>query len=50
MYGELQEPLPFSAYLDAASGDVGKLLILVGWTVATIIGAMVAIRRHLTGD
>jgi hypothetical protein len=50
MYGKLQEPLPFSAYLDAAAGDVQKLLILLGWTAATIIGAAVAIRRDLTGD
>jgi len=29
---------------------VQKLLILLGWTAATIIGAAVAIRRDLTGD
>ena len=50
MYGKLQEPLPFSAYLDAASGDPQKLLILLGWTLATIIGAGWAIRRDLNGD
>jgi len=50
MYGKLQEPLPFSAYLDAASGDVHKLLILVGWTVAVVVGAAFAVRRDLNGD
>jgi len=50
MYGKLQEPLPFSAYLDAASGDVQKLVILLGWTGATIIGAGFAVRRDLNGD
>jgi hypothetical protein len=50
MYGKLQEPLPFSAYLDAASGDMRKLVLLLGWTLATIVGAAFAIRRDLTGD
>ena len=50
MYGKLQEPLPFSAYLDAASGDMRKLVLLIGWTLATIAGAAFAIRRDLNGD
>jgi len=50
MYGKLQQPLPFSAYLDAASGDVHKLVILLGWTGATVVGAIIAIRRDLNGD
>ncbi|AGZ41358.1 hypothetical protein [Actinoplanes friuliensis] len=50
MYGKMQEPLPFSAYLDAATGDVKKLLILLGWTLATIVGAAFAIRRDLNSD
>jgi hypothetical protein len=50
MYGRMQEPLPFSAYLDAASGDVRKLLILLGWTLAAVVGAGFAIRRDLNGD
>ncbi|GID96307.1 hypothetical protein ACFQFC_08770 [Amorphoplanes digitatis] len=50
MYGKMQEPLPFSAYLDAATGDVRKLLILLCWTLATIVGAIFAIRRDLSGD
>jgi hypothetical protein len=50
MYGKMQQPLPFSAYLDAASGDVHKLVILVGWTVAAAIGAIFAVRRDLNGD
>jgi len=49
MYGKMQEPLPFSAYLDAANGDVPKLLILLGWTLATIVGAIFAVRRDLNG-
>jgi hypothetical protein len=50
MYGKLQDPLPFSAYLDAAGGDVRKLLILLAWTLAAVIGAIFAVRRDLTGD
>lgn len=50
MYGKLQEPLPFSAYLDAASGDLGKLLILAGWTLAAMVGAAFAVHRDLNGD
>ena len=50
MYGKMQEPLPFSAYLDAASGDVRQLLILLAWILATIVGAIFAVRRDLTGD
>ncbi|RSM65394.1 hypothetical protein DMB66_16155 [Actinoplanes sp. ATCC 53533] len=50
MYGKMQEPLPFSAYLDAASGDPRKLLILLGWVLAAIVGAIFAIRRDLNGD
>jgi hypothetical protein len=49
MYGKLQEPLPFSAYLDAAGGDARKLMILVGWIVAAIAGAVFAVRRDLNG-
>jgi hypothetical protein len=50
MYGKMQEPLPFSAYLDAAAGDVQKLLILLGWTLAAVVGAIFAVRRDLNGD
>ena len=50
MYGKMQEPLPFSAYLDAASGDARRLVILAGWTLAALIGAGFAIHRDLTGD
>lgn len=50
MYGKMQEPLPFSAYLDAASGDPKKMLILLGWTLAAMIGAAFAIQRDLNGD
>jgi hypothetical protein len=50
MYGKLQEPLPFSAYVDAASGNLNKLLLLLGWTLAAIAGAVVAVRRDLNGD
>jgi len=50
MYGKLQEPLPFSAYLDAAAGDLHKLLILLGWTLAAVAGAVLAVRRDLNGD
>jgi ABC-2 type transport system ATP-binding protein len=50
MYGKLQEPLPFSAYVDAASGNMNKLLLLLGWALAAIAGAVVAVRRDLNGD
>lgn len=50
MYGKMQEPLPFSAYLDAANGDGRRLLILLGWTLAVIAGALFAIRRDLNSD
>jgi hypothetical protein len=50
MYGKLREPLPFSTYLDAASGDMNKLLLLLGWTLAAIAGAAFAVRRDLSGD
>jgi hypothetical protein len=50
MHGKMQEPLPFSAYLDAASGDPRKLLILAGWTLAATAGAVFAIHRDLNGD
>jgi ABC-2 type transport system ATP-binding protein len=50
MYGKMQEPLPFSAYLDAATGDVRKLFILLGWILATVAGAAFAVRRDLNGE
>jgi hypothetical protein len=50
MHGKMQEPLPFSAYLDAASGDPRKLLILAGWRLAATAGAVFAIHRDLNGD
>jgi len=46
----MQEPLPFSAYLDAASGDGRKLLILLGSTLAAVVAAGFAVRRDLHGD
>ena len=49
-YGRMQEPFPFSTYLDAATGDLGKLPIFLGWTLAAVVGALFAVRRDLTGD
>jgi hypothetical protein len=50
MFGKMEQPLPFSAYLDAATGNVEKLLILLGWTLAAVLGALVAVHRDLNGD
>jgi hypothetical protein len=50
LIGKLEQPLPFSAFLAAATGDSRHLLILARWTAAAMIAATVAIRRDLTAD
>ncbi|AVT40209.1 hypothetical protein [Plantactinospora sp. BB1] len=50
LLGRLSAPLPFSAFLGAGGGDRTSLLIAVGWTVLALLGAVVAVRRDLTGD
>jgi hypothetical protein len=47
---KLKGPLPFSAYLEAATGDRMALLILTSWTALALSGAVIAIRRDLAGD
>jgi hypothetical protein len=50
LIGKLEEPLPFSAFLIAGTGDPKHLLIFAGWTAAALVAAVVAIRRDLTTD
>jgi hypothetical protein len=50
MYGRLEKPFPFSAYLDAANGDAGKTGILALWVLGAVIAAAVAVRRDLNAD
>jgi hypothetical protein len=50
LFGRLESPLPFTAFLSAAGGDEHFLLIFAGWTAAALLGAVIAIRRDLTGD
>ena len=48
LLGKLRAPLPFSAYLNAASGqDPRQVLVFVAWTVAALVAAAVVIRRDL---
>ncbi|GAA1765076.1 hypothetical protein [Luedemannella helvata] len=49
-YGRMREPFPFSAYLDATTGDLDKLPVFLGWALAAVVGALFAVRRDLTGD
>ncbi len=50
LIGKLESPLPFSSFLDAATGDVRSYLIFTGWTVAALLAAAWSIRRDLTAD
>jgi hypothetical protein len=50
LLGKLNDPWPFTSFLDAASGKPDGLLIFTGWTVAALAGAVWSIRRDLTGD
>jgi hypothetical protein len=51
LFGRLESPLPFTAFLTAAStGDDRMLLIFAAWTGAALLAAVIAIRRDLTGD
>lgn len=50
LFGRLASPLPFSAFLGAAAGDTHLLLVFAAWTGAALLGAVIAIRRDLTGD
>jgi ABC-2 type transport system ATP-binding protein len=50
LIGKLEGPLPFAAYLAAATGDHLFLLIFAGWTTAAVLAAVLSIRRDLSGD
>jgi len=47
LLGKLRAPLPFSAYLNAATGEPRQFFIFVGWTAAALAGAAVMIRRDM---
>jgi hypothetical protein len=49
LLGKLRAPLPFSAYLNAASGegDSKQLFIFVAWTAAALVAAGAMIRRDM---
>jgi len=47
LLGKLAALLPFSAYLNAATGDPRQLLVFVAWTLAALAGAAVSIRRDM---
>lgn len=50
LVGKLDAPLPFSAFINGVGGDRESLLVFAGWTVAALIGAIVAVGRDLSGD
>ena len=50
MIGQMKAALPFSAYLSGGAGERDSLLIAAGWAVLAFVGAVIAIRRDLTGD
>jgi hypothetical protein len=50
LIGRLEGSLPFSSFLQAATGDSQQLAIFAGWTAAALLGAAWAVRRDLTGD
>jgi hypothetical protein len=50
LIGRLEGSLPFSSFLQAATGDSQQLAIFAGWTAAALLGAVWAVRRDLTGD
>ncbi|MEV4628673.1 hypothetical protein AB0J90_20625 [Micromonospora sp. NPDC049523] len=50
LVGRLKAPLPFSAFLGSGAGERDSLLIAAGWAAVAFVGAVIAIRRDLTGD
>lgn len=50
LIGRLESPLPFSSFLDAATGDTRSFLIFAGWTAAALLAAVWSIRRDLSSD
>jgi hypothetical protein len=50
LIGKLNQPLPFTAYLRGAGGEVRFVWIFVAWTAAAVLLAVVAVRRDVTAD
>ncbi|GLY06702.1 hypothetical protein [Actinoplanes sp. NBRC 101535] len=50
LLGQLDAPLPFSAYLSAAAGDRHGFGVLLLWAGAGFLAGAVSIRRDLSGD
>ncbi|MFK3980959.1 hypothetical protein ACI2K4_11340 [Micromonospora sp. NPDC050397] len=50
LFGRLEKPLPFSAFLQAGVGDRLNLLIFAGWAALAVVGAVIAVRRDLVGE
>ncbi|MEU6075884.1 hypothetical protein [Micromonospora sp. NPDC047074] len=50
LIGRLKAPLPFSAFLEAGTGDSRNLVITAAWALLASGVALVAVRRDLTGD
>jgi hypothetical protein len=48
--GKLEEPLPFTAYLRAGSGETHFIWIFSAWTAAALLLAVVLVRRDVTAD
>ena len=50
LIGKLESPLPFSSFLEAATGDPQDLLTFAGWTVGALLVAAWSIRRDLSTE
>ena len=50
MYFRMEQPLPFSAYLDAAGGNGRALLQFLGWALAAVVAAGFSVRRDVNVD
>lgn len=50
LINRLEGPLPFSSFLQAATGDRDQLGVFAAWTAAALIVAAWAVRRDLSGD
>ena len=50
LIGKLESPLPFSSFLEAATGDPNDLLTFAGWTAGALLLAAWSIRRDLTTE
>jgi hypothetical protein len=50
LIGKLDSPMPFSAFLTAATGNTRSLFIFAAWTAGALLAAAWSVRRDLTGD